>query len=103
MLPRLQLSRKDIENDRERYLRNLGYALRNSPTNRNVSYLIHSARNLKCLKKNEIIDDETFHLGIANIISRFIIEEVSDRVSSVILKSFISDSLGEMYRDLEKG
>ncbi len=102
MLPRLHLAKKDIENYHERYLRNHRYTLRNSTANRNVSHFINSARNLKYLKEDEIIDDKTFQIGIANIISRFIVEEISDKVSSVILKPLIFNSLREIYHNLEE-
>lgn len=68
------------------------YDSRNSSTNRNVRHLIKSANNLRLLRDEGIVDDTVLSLWTANIISRFIIEEISDKAASVIMRTFFSSS-----------
>jgi hypothetical protein len=52
--------------------------------------MIKSARNLRLLREEGIVDDTVLTLWTANVVSRFIIEEISDKAASVIMRTFFS-------------
>lgn len=84
MHPRLEMSEEN--NAPGKYVKDQ----RDSSTEKNIRQFTDSAEYLNRLKEKEIIDDATFRLGIANIITSFIIKEINDKVYKVILKSFSS-------------